>query len=486
MKSTSIILVASLLFEILSPGISYASGQLSVDRTERAGLYSTAGDREKPIPSSEDTAAEIVERALRRSFEKDFIVMSQEDLDHSKLKPGWHATVVYKIDGVRTIAIGRIARKDSDSVAVNSVPEPWRRWEIRYNDIEAIVTYKHRKKIERWLETNALPTIHRLPEDVVSYVSRPDLDPKRIKKGWHAHVVYANEDGRRIATGKIEIKRPGYFVIRSGSTPWSWKIPHDKIETLVTYKDRRNIERWLKARQAIVRLDETVVETIASEDFDLGRLKTGRHATIVYRTKGVRKIVSGEIVNIEADRIDIQSSPLLTWKIAISHIDTLVFAEYRSDMERWLREKHPPVRVKARSFSRRRIIGRFFGVDRDTLVLVTGRGFERVPLSSVDNFEVSIGRFRNAGKGMRIGLVLGLAILAPVALSDLRADDYKLRGLATAITATYVFPLIFLGSTLIGAATRTERWVKVSPPRLNLSIAPARNTGLRAAVSFNF
>ena len=486
MKSTSTILAASLLFEILSPGIAYASGGTLADGTERTRLSSAAGDIENPLPSNEDTAAEIVERALRRSFERDFIVMSREDLDHSKLKPGWHATVVYKIDGVRTIAIGRIARKDSDSVTVNSVPEPWKRWVVRYNDIDTIVTYKHRKKSERWLETNALPAIHRLPEDVVTYVSQQDLDPKKIKKGWHAHVVYRNEDGRRIATGKIEIKRPGYVVIRSGSTLWSRKIPCNEIETLVTYKDRRNIERWLKTRQAIIRLDETVVETMASKVLDLRRLNTGWYATIVYATKGVRKIASGKIVKIEAGRIDIQSNPLVTWKISIGDIDTLVLAEYARDMERWLREKHPPVRVKARSSSRRRIIGRFFGVDRDTLVLITGRGFERVPLSSIDNFEVSVGRFRNAGKGMRIGLVLGLAILAPVALSDLRADDYELQGLATAITATYVFPLIFLGSTLIGAATRTDRWVKVSPPRLNLSIAPTGNTGLRAALSFKF
>ena len=41
-------------------------------------------------------------------------------------------------------------------------------------------------------------------------------------------------------------------------------------------------------------------------------------------------------------------------------------------------------------------------------------------------------------------------------------------------------------STLIGVATKSEKWVEVPPQRLNLSIAPTLDKGLRAALTVNF
>ena len=168
------------------------------------------------------------------------------------------------------------------------------------------------------------------------------------------------------------------------------------------------------------------------------------------------------------------------------------------------------VRVHAPVISKRRIIGEVVKMNRDTLVLklarmpwpqlreITantvmtqdGQTLYQVPMSSITNLEVSMGRRRNAGKSFMIGLGLGLAVLVPVAIADSKessSDELPLgEGLATVITAVYIFPSIVVLSTLIGVATKYEKWVKISPQRLNLSIAPTPEKGFRAALTVNF
>ena len=124
---------------------------------------------------------------------------------------------------------------------------------------------------------------------------------------------------------------------------------------------------------------------------------------------------------------------------------------------------------------------------QDTLLIREGRTFLQVPMSSISNFEASLGQRRNAGKGFMIGLGLGLAVLVPVAIADYKeGGEFELHGWATAITAAYIFPSIVILSTLMGAATKSENWVEVPPQRLNLSIAPTPEKGLRAALTVNF
>ena len=123
------------------------------------------------------------------------------------------------------------------------------------------------------------------------------------------------------------------------------------------------------------------------------------------------------------------------------------------------------------------IIGRFIRVNQHVLVIQSERGREkRMPLSSVENFEVSIKRSRNTAKGMLIGIVLTGAYFFPGVLLD-GAEILDLRSASAAI---------FLSSTVIGAVTKSDRWVEVSPYRLKPSVTHAQNRGLRAAVSFDF
>ena len=155
------------------------------------------------------------------------------------------------------------------------------------------------------------------------------------------------------------------------------------------------------------------------------------------------------------------------------------------------------VRVHAPVISKRRIIGEVVKMNRDTLVLklarmpwpqlreITantvmtqdGQTLYQVPMSSITNLEVSMGQRRNTGKGLSVGLGLGITLFLIAA---------SLGPLLDTATVAIVPSSICLLSTLIGVATKTEKWVEVPPQHLNLSIAPTPNKGLRAALTVNF
>ncbi len=143
------------------------------------------------------------------------------------------------------------------------------------------------------------------------------------------------------------------------------------------------------------------------------------------------------------------------------------------------------VRVQAPSIQKRRIIGRLVKMTQDTLVIQRGRTFFQVSRSDISNFEVNIGRHRNTDKGMKFGFALGLGVLVPVAIADAR-EGGELQGLPTFFTAIYVSLPICILSTLIGAATKSNTWVKIPPQHFNLSLVPTSTKGLHTALTFNF
>ena len=165
------------------------------------------------------------------------------------------------------------------------------------------------------------------------------------------------------------------------------------------------------------------------------------------------------------------------------------------------------VRVHAPIISKRRIIGEVVEMNRDMLVLklvrmpwpqrreITantvmtqdGQTFYCVPMSSISNLEVSMGQRRNTGKGVGLGLGLGLAVLivTRIALADVEPGPGP-GGAFVLVVGVGVAGSLCLLSTLLGAATKSEKWVEVSPQRLNLSIAPTSTKGIRAALEVNF
>ncbi len=122
-------------------------------------------------------------------------------------------------------------------------------------------------------------------------------------------------------------------------------------------------------------------------------------------------------------------------------------------------------------------------VNANTLVIQKGRRFYQVPVSSISTFDVSIKRYRNIGKGLIIGLAAGAVMTILINIPDPETD---LQGLGQAYATLIVLPSIAVISTLIGAITKSDKWVEVSPKRLNLSLEPTSPKGLRAALTFNF
>ena len=332
-------------------------------------------------------------------------------------------------------------------------------------------------------------------EKDVTVMSRREIDPSKLRRGWHAYVVYTSEGVKETVTGQIFDKNPDGIVIQSrASALWRadrerWEIAYEDIDTLAVAKARRDIERWR-------RRTEGSLIVMSRGELDLLKLRKGWYAHVVYTSKGVEGTATGDILDKDADGIVIKSraKSWKEWEIAYGDIDILVVAKDRQDIEGWieageiiqrLQEQESRVRFKAPSISRGWIVGRLVKVSPDTFRILTKRGFDYVPHSLISNLEVSLGRHRNTGEGMIIGLGLGLAFVVSIAIKDARTPD-EWEGFATALAILFGFPSIFISCTLIGFVTKSDRWAEVPPQRLNLSISPTPTRGLRAALSFNF
>ena len=238
------------------------------------------------------------------------------------------------------------------------------------------------------------------------------------------------------------------------------------------------------------------------------------YVAVTYRdNKGKQKLAKGWIDAIDETTFEIRSRAIFGKEtIAYDKVLSVILSEESTtpvkqinEVDRFMRKreieqaKHDReqaayigltkydtrVRVQAPSIQKRRIIGRLVKMTQDTLIIQRGRTFFQVSRSDISNFEVNIGQHRNTDKGMKFGFALGLGVLVPVAIADAR-EGGELQGLATYFTAIYVsIPLCIL-STLIGAATKSNTWVKIPPQHFNLSLVPTSTKGLHAALAFNF
>lgn len=413
------------------------------------------------------------------------VLIAPERLDLTRLTKGHFAFAIYRMEGARTIVSGKVANKKPDRIVIRSVSNEWQKWEILHRDIDVIVGYRDRNPLESWLRERT--DILQLRQADVSYFSRNDLEYDRLRKGLYAHVVYTSEGVRKIVSGRIVDRKADRIRLQSVPKPWeNWRISRGEIETIVTWSDRDHVRQWLEKRRAVVQLYETTLTVLGRGELDATMLQEGTYANVRYVTDGIGKAVSGKIVEKGADHILIKSGFRKKRKIALGDIDTVVAGQSLAHIKSWVQEKQPRVRLNTRSISRRRVIGRFSGVNGDKLVVVSERGIDRIPLSSIDKFAVSTGRFRNTDLGRKIGLIICFVDLAPRMFVAARGgfDSEIIPVLMRRLG--YLYGPVVLGSTLIGASIETERWVELSPQRLKLGIAPTRNGDLQAAVSLEF
>ncbi len=337
--------------------------------------------------------------------------------------------------------------------------------------------------------------IQRLHAKAVTVMPGKDLDLKKLSPGLYAYVVFNSKGVESAATGRIVSYDSNRVVIAAGEGK-GWEIARQDIMVIAFSDGPGGIEQWRMSRREMLQVQESVMSVMSGENLDLTTLKKGWHAHVDCRISGVKRSATGVIIRRDAKHIVIEprKKSRVRWTIRSDDIERIVVTRKRKDMNRWRRARKamrelqvPRVRLKAPSISPEWMTGRFIGSSQDTLEILSERGTERIRRAFVDDFEVSMGRHRKTKKGMAIGLLVGAAAAILSKPSDTtNADKLGQEKLLDAYVTLVGVPAMTLVGTLIGAATTTEKWVEVSPSRINLSIAPTRDKGLRAAMSFNF
>ena len=263
----------------------------------------------------------------------------------------------------------------------------------------------------------------------------------------------------------------------------------NEVERFIQEMEKREVRALETEQAAIQRLNQQTVTVMPRGQIDPSEIPKGWYAHIVYTSQGATGI--GRIVGKDSSRIALKYGAD-TYDIAYDDIDTLIVAKDMREIENYREtgaKYNARVRVYAPSIQKGQMVGKLIKMMQDTLVIQKGRRFFQVPVSSISKFDVSIKQYRNTGKGFKIGLGAGLVIFtvsyAYVKKLESRNPD-NIDGLAVFIFGTIAAPSTFVISTLIGAITKSDKWVEVSSQRLNLSLAPTSSKGLRAALTFNF
>lgn len=341
--------------------------------------------------------------------------------------------------------------------------------------------------------------IQRLYAKAVTVVRVKELDLNKLAIGTYAYVVFNSNEAEGAAMGRIVSRDLNRVVIAAGRGS-RWEIARQDIVVVAVADNPGGIELWRMARREMLEVQKSAMTALSGENLDLGKLRIGWHAHIDYRSTGIDRSATGVIVRKDANHIEIKprKTPGIRQRVRAGNIKCVLLFHKRSEMDRWRKAREtmrqlqgPRVRLKAPSISPHWMIGRFAGSVDDTFEILSERGTERIPRALVKDLEVSTGRHRNTIKGMAIGALAGLGAAFLIYPYDVFDDDRRWevgeRDRADRFFyAVLVVPLATVSGTLAGAGTITEEWVSVTPSRINLSIAPTRDKGLRAALSFNF
>ena len=345
------------------------------------------------------------------------------------------------------------------------------------------------------------------------YLKGAEVNANTLVRDAYVAVTYYDSNGeQKLAKGWIDVVGETTFIIRSGSLFGKKTISYDKVESVimsgestVPAKQMNEVNRFVGDKKRKEKKEEELkaITVMSGGQIDLSKIRKGWYAHVTYTSKGVEETVTGIINQQDSVHIVIrvleEGALRILKTIAYKDINTLVIAQHTRDIEAWKNAKqvrrhleneyNTKVRVHASSIWKERVVGRLVKVRPDTLVISRGGTFFQVPVSSISNLEVSIGQHRNTGKGMAIGLVMGLAVLIAFFERAKNLDETTPGDSGStvfAIAGVYKGGLVLVISTFTGAVIKSERWVKVSPHSLNLSLAPTSTKGLRAALTFNF
>ena len=331
-----------------------------------------------------------------------------------------------------------------------------------------------------------------------------------IQDAYVVVTYYDSKNKQKLEKGWIDAIDETTFQIRSRALFGKGTIAYDKVlsvimskETTTRGKQINEVDRFMREMEkqetraqeteqaAIQLLNQKTVTIMPRGQIDPSEILKGWYAHIVYTSQGATGIAISQIADKDSSHIALKYG-FDTHNIAYNDIDTLIVAKHMREIERYREtgaEYNVRVRVRLRSFQKEWMVGKLIKMKQDTLVIQRGRSFYQLPVSSISKFDVSIKHYRNTGKGLIIGLATGLVIFAvsyAYVINLESREPENIDGLAVFIFGTIAAPSAFVISTLIGAITKSDKWVEVSPKHLNLSLTPTSSKGLRAALTFNF
>lgn len=351
-----------------------------------------------------------------------------------------------------------------------------------------------------------------------TYLQGAEVNVNTLVRDAYVVVTYYDNKGKqKLEKGWIDAIDEATFRIRSRAIFGKETIAYDKVlsvimseESTTRGKQINEVDRFMRKREieqakqdreqaAIQKLNQKPVTVMVHGQIDSSQIPWNWYVHVVYTSEGKKGNATGRIVNKTANDIIILNNQQY-WKIAYNDIDTLRIAKNMRDIERYRElgaKYNAKVRVHVPSIQKKRMVGELVKMTQDTLVIHSGRTFFQVPSSSISNLEVSIGYKRNTGKGSKIGLGAGAVIIGLTSIStyrekkriDQRSGDTSLSYYTLHIATLVGYSagaFVCLLSTLIGAATKSDKWVEVPPKSLNLSLVPTSTKGFRAALTFNF
>ncbi len=353
-----------------------------------------------------------------------------------------------------------------------------------------------------------------------TYLQGAEVNANTLIQDAYVVVTYYDSKGKQKSEkGWIDAIDETTFRIRSGALFGKKAIAYDKVLSVIMGgeatprgKQINEVDRFIREMEkrearaleteeaAIQRFNQKVVTIISRGQIDSSKITRGWYAQVIYTSQ---ETATGRIVNKTASsiilfpnkqqgrKIAYNTIDVAQKNIAYDTIDTLVIAKQWRDIKRYREigaKYNAKVRVHVPSIQKKRMVGELVKMTQDTLVIHSGRTFFQVPSSSISNFEVSIGRYRNTDKGFKIGLAAGAVIIGLTSIStykekkriDQRSGDTSLSYYTLHIATLVGYSagaFVCLLSTLIGATIKSDKWVEVPPDRLNLSINPHLQTG---------
>ena len=334
-----------------------------------------------------------------------------------------------------------------------------------------------------------------------------------IQDAYVVVTYYDSKNKQKLEKGWIDAIDEAKFRIRSGALFGKKTIAYDKVLSVIMGgeatprgKQINEVNRFIREMEkreagaketeqaaAIQRLNQKTVTVMPRGQIAPSEVTEGWYAYMVYTSQGATEKATSQIADKDASHIALKYGAD-THNIAYNDIDTLIVAKHLREIESYREtgaKYNARVRVYAPSIQKGQVVGRLIKMMQDTLVIQKGRRFYQMPVSSISTFDVSLKQYRNTNKGLKIGLAAGVGIAILINVSDSGGD---LQGLAQAIATVIIVPPIVVISTLIGAITKSDKWVEVSPKNLNLSLTPllqrgqagTSGKGLHAALTFNF